>query len=107
MLYSEAVAEAAVADFVPVNALRNAALLPARTRLVALLDVDLLPSAELRAAATAGYRSATGTWHATSLRLPSLAWFFLAQHYRYTHSSPVDPLQSLSPHNQSRYLLLD
>ena len=44
MLYSECVTDSTVAALLPVNALRNAATLPARTDFVAMLDVDLLPS---------------------------------------------------------------
>ncbi len=44
VLYSEHVADATVAGLLPINALRNAATLPARTAFIALLDVDLLPS---------------------------------------------------------------
>jgi len=46
-IYSEVVAETAVADLLPINALRNAASLPARTPLVLLLDVDMLISSNL------------------------------------------------------------
>ena len=46
-LYSEAVAHPHVADLLPINALRNAATLPARTPLIMLLDVDMLISANL------------------------------------------------------------
>ena len=52
-LYSEVVAEPAVADLLPINALRNAATLPARTRLVLLLDVDMLISTGLLQATAA------------------------------------------------------
>jgi len=44
VLYTELVADAAVADLLPINAIRNAATLPVRTAFIALLDVDLLPS---------------------------------------------------------------
>jgi hypothetical protein len=44
VLYSERVADGRVAALLPINALRNAATLPARTEFVAMLDVDLLPS---------------------------------------------------------------
>ena len=44
MLYSERVADGAVEDLLPINALRNAATLPVRTGFIAMLDVDLLPS---------------------------------------------------------------
>ena len=47
LLLYEAVADPALAALVPINALRDAALLPAATPLVAMVDVDLAPSASL------------------------------------------------------------
>ena len=53
VLYSEGVADGSVAALLPVNALRNAATLPARTAYIAMLDVDLLPSRTFLATFTA------------------------------------------------------
>lgn len=53
VLYSE-VADPEVVVLLPINAMRNAALLPARTSLVLMLDVDMLISADLLPSVTAG-----------------------------------------------------
>lgn len=48
LLLYEAVADAALARLLPVNTLRNAALLPCATPLAAMVDVDLAPSSGLQ-----------------------------------------------------------
>ena len=50
MLFSEVLAEEALQVLFPINALRNAALLAARTPLVMLGDADLLAGSSLNAA---------------------------------------------------------
>lgn len=47
LLLFEFVGDSVIAALLPINAMRNAALLPAMTPLVAMIDVDLLTSASL------------------------------------------------------------
>ena len=64
ILFSEVVADVAVAALFPVNALLNAALLAARTPMVMLGDADLLVSSSLNAALsnTAGWGHGPPAW---------------------------------------------
>lgn len=47
MLLTELVGDTLLGALLPINALRSAAMLGADTPLVAMIDVDLLPSASL------------------------------------------------------------
>lgn len=55
LLLTELVADPAMHLLMPINTLRNAALSAADTPLVAMLDVDLLPSASLADAVLKDY----------------------------------------------------
>jgi Glycosyl-transferase for dystroglycan len=81
-LHTEAVADAAAAQLFPANALRNAALLNARTQLVMVLDGDMLvaPALSAQLANPAGYAadmqcSHLGRWSAgVPPALQSVVW---------------------------------